>query len=58
MVTSSSPTLARGSILTSKNYDLWSIKMKNFLWSEDCWEGVVNQFKELDPIDIQAMMKM
>jgi hypothetical protein len=49
MVSSNSPTLSRGPILTGKNYDVWSIKMKNFLWSEDCWEAVVNGFQEPDP---------
>jgi hypothetical protein len=38
-----------------KNYDVWSIKMKNFLWSEDCWEAVVNGFQEPDPTDLQVM---
>jgi hypothetical protein len=38
-----------------KSYDVWSIKMKNFLWSQDCCKVVVNGFQELDPTYLQAM---
>jgi len=48
MESSNNPLLTRrGPVLTGKNYDEWSIKMKNFLPYEDCWEVVVNGFKEL-----------
>jgi hypothetical protein len=55
MVSSNIPALTRGPVLTGKNYDVWSIKMKNFLQSKDCWEAVVNGFQELDPMDVQVM---
>jgi hypothetical protein len=44
MASSNNPTIAQGPILTGNNYDAWSIRMKNFLWFEDCWEAVVNGF--------------
>jgi hypothetical protein len=44
MASSISPTLARGPVLTCKNYDVLSIKRKNFLECEDYWEAVVHGF--------------
>jgi hypothetical protein len=56
MASSDSLGLTRGPILTGKIYDVWSIKMKKFLQSEDGWEDIVNSFKEPDPVDLQEMM--
>jgi hypothetical protein len=55
MASSNSLTLSRGPILTAKNYDVWSIKMKNFPQSDDCWEAIVNGFIEPDLTDLQEM---
>ena len=55
MASRNNPVLTRGPILTGKNYDVWSIKMKNFLTFEDCWDAIVNGFKEPNLIDLQAM---
>jgi hypothetical protein len=55
MASSNNPTIAQGPILMGMNYDAWSIKMKNFLKSEDCWEAIVNGFQEPDQMDLQTM---
>ena len=56
MASSSNQPPFQAPTLTSKNYDVWLITMKNFHRCEDYWQAIENGFIEPNPIDIQVMI--
>lgn len=45
----------QGPILSSNNYEMWTVKMRSFLRNLECWEAVVTKFEEPDPTDLATM---
>jgi hypothetical protein len=55
MATSSNLGPTQGPILLGKNYEFWSLRMRSFLQSQECWDPLDLGYVEPDPTDLAAM---